>query len=186
MSLLFKYIVLALAIFNTSQAQMSLDKISALFNYKTDYDAAAVMNSLSMIFGSSMRLLTGTDDGPTIDQDVTFWCSNQQRQSNIQTFVNDTDMVNKINISKPITFIVHGWTDNGNRTWIKNMTNSKFQIFLICFHSNNDFIQITTHLLIQMFVLLTGIVLQTTSTQFPLDAIPNWLELTLESLSKVW
>ena len=126
MSQLIKLLVLIVAI-HTSNAGIFSDVISSKFSaMKTDYDAAALMNSMSMIFGSSVKLFTSADDGPTIDKDVTFWCSNQQRQSNVQTFVNDSDINSKVDIKKPFTFIVHGWTDNGNRTWIKNMTNSKY------------------------------------------------------------
>ena len=91
-----------------------------------DYDPATLMNSMSKIFGSTLEVLhSEKDDINDLSKDVTFWCSHQKRQTNIQTLVKDVNLDTKVDLDKPFTFIVHGWIDNVNRTWIKNMTTSE-------------------------------------------------------------
>ena len=58
-----------------------------------DYDANALMNSMFKILGSTFDVLfTEKDDIDDISADISFWCSNQQRQEQIRTTVNDSSL----------------------------------------------------------------------------------------------
>ena len=89
-----------------------------------DYDANDLMNSIAMDIRPGEVLHTEKDEIKDVSEDISFWCSNQQRQIPIKTMVDDSSLESKVDLKKPFTFIVHGWIDNGNRTWIKNLTSS--------------------------------------------------------------
>ena len=93
-----------------------------------DFDANNLMNSMAPAMGSSVNTLyTERDDIKDFSEDITFWCSNQQRQEQIKTMVNDSSLESKVNLDKPFTFIVHGWTASGDSIWIKNATLSYWE-----------------------------------------------------------
>ncbi|XP_031616461.1 phospholipase A1-like isoform X2 [Contarinia nasturtii] len=46
---------------------------------------------------------------PPIDQDVTFWCLKPKQTDLKQTFLNDPDIKSKIDFTKPVNFLIHGW-----------------------------------------------------------------------------
>lgn len=39
----------------------------------------------------------------------------------MQVTINDQDVHYKLDVSKPLLFLTHGWTDNVNRTWVKDI-----------------------------------------------------------------
>lgn len=41
-------------------------------------------------------------------------------QEYVQISINDTDISKKLNISLPVSFIIHGWFDSAHRTWVKS------------------------------------------------------------------
>lgn len=57
----------------------------------------------------------------TIDQQVTIWCSNQKQKNWIQTFVNDENILTKIDPEKPLAILTHGWLDNSTCLWEKEL-----------------------------------------------------------------
>uniref|UniRef100_A0A182JEX8 Uncharacterized protein n=1 Tax=Anopheles atroparvus TaxID=41427 RepID=A0A182JEX8_ANOAO len=68
-------------------------------------------------FGNTLsQLLFGTND---VSTDVTFWCATTNRPEYVQAYVDDPRIAQKLDPSKPIVFLTHGWTDNVNRTWVK-------------------------------------------------------------------
>ncbi|XP_055311609.1 phospholipase A1-like [Sitodiplosis mosellana] len=46
---------------------------------------------------------------PPIDQDVTFWCMAPGQADVNQTYLNDPDIASKIDLTKPMSFLIHGW-----------------------------------------------------------------------------
>ncbi|XP_065091318.1 phospholipase A1-like [Ochlerotatus camptorhynchus] len=70
----------------------------------------AVGNTLSQIFFGTNNLRS----------EVTFWCANRDHGELMQVVVNDPDVHYKLDVSKPIMFLTHGWTDNVNKTWVKD------------------------------------------------------------------
>ncbi|KXJ70725.1 hypothetical protein RP20_CCG022310 [Aedes albopictus] len=71
--------------------------------------AGAVGNTLSQIF-------FGTNE---LRSEVTFWCANRDHGDYMQVTINDPDVHYKLDVSKPLMMLTHGWTDNTNRTWMK-------------------------------------------------------------------
>ncbi|XP_058127264.1 lipase member I [Anopheles coustani] len=68
-------------------------------------------------FGNTLsQLLFGTND---VSTDVTFWCATNNQPEYVQAYVDDPRLAEKLDPSKPIVFLTHGWTDNVNRTWVK-------------------------------------------------------------------
>ncbi|XP_058063451.1 phospholipase A1 3-like [Anopheles bellator] len=68
-------------------------------------------------FGNTLsQLLFGTND---VSTDVTFWCATINQPEYVQTYVDDPQLAQKLDPSKPILMLAHGWTDNVNRTWVK-------------------------------------------------------------------
>lgn len=57
----------------------------------------------------------------SIDQQVTFWCSNNNQKNWIQTFVEDSDIFSKIDPEKPLAILTHGWLDNSTFSWEKEI-----------------------------------------------------------------
>ncbi|XP_058813963.1 phospholipase A1 VesT1.02-like [Topomyia yanbarensis] len=70
-------------------------------------------------FGNTLsQIFFGTDE---VRSEVTFWCSNPDHLGYMQVFVEDPNVHQKVDITKPILFLTHGWTDNVNRTWVKEI-----------------------------------------------------------------
>ena len=92
-----------------------------------DYDPAALMDSIAMNLKPDNVLFTENDDLKDNTAAITFWCSNQQRQVEVKTMVNDSSLAAKVNLEKPFTFIVHGWTDSRMRPWIINATKNYWE-----------------------------------------------------------
>lgn len=89
--------------------------------YETDYTKFEVIKlikqGVKLSFG---KLFKGNDTYGPINEEVTFWCINRQTNQIIQTFVNDPQLNLKIDSTKPLYIVVHGWLDNVNRTWVKD------------------------------------------------------------------
>lgn len=47
----------------------------------------------------------------------------RNNRNHTQTWINDEKLNEKLDFRLPLAFIIHGWYDNRNRTWIKEMTN---------------------------------------------------------------
>ncbi|XP_055523307.1 phospholipase A1 3-like isoform X2 [Wyeomyia smithii] len=88
----------------------ALDEDELLAN-RVGIVVGAVGNTLSQLF-------FGTDE---VRSEVTFWCSKPDHLAYQQVFVNDPYVHKKIDITKPIVFLTHGWTDNVNRTWVREI-----------------------------------------------------------------
>ncbi|XP_058457699.1 pancreatic triacylglycerol lipase-like [Malaya genurostris] len=89
-----------------------------LFDVKTDYNAAFVMDSIYSVLVDD--ILKGDSTNP-VEMDVIFWCGNRNSPNLSKVVINDTSLGAKIATSKPIAFITHGWLDNGDRHWIRAM-----------------------------------------------------------------
>uniref|UniRef100_A0A182QPV8 Lipase domain-containing protein n=1 Tax=Anopheles farauti TaxID=69004 RepID=A0A182QPV8_9DIPT len=90
-----------------------------LLPFLTDQDDLLVnrVGTVLGAFGNTLsQLLFGTND---VSTDVTFWCATTNRPEYVQAFVDDPRIAQKVDPSKPIVFLTHGWTDNVNRTWVK-------------------------------------------------------------------
>lgn len=59
------------------------------------------------------------------ETDVTYAVRTPQDPKN-KNFVQPID-TSKINPSYPVIFITHGWTDEGNASWVQNLTNAFFE-----------------------------------------------------------
>ncbi|XP_055609930.1 lipase member I-like [Uranotaenia lowii] len=92
-----------------------------IFDSSVDYDLA---DSIDAVFGAVMNdmkaLLRGASSAP-IEEDVTFWCGKRGSPTLKQTYLNDPNLSDKINLNGSITFITHGWLDNVTRNWFQNM-----------------------------------------------------------------
>lgn len=103
--------------------------------YQTDYDKLEILRlfkqGVQLTFG---KLFIGDDIYGLIEEEVTFWCINRQTNKTIQTFIEDPDINFKIDVTKPVYIIIHGWLDNVNRTWVKNLENDliKYQDVNVC------------------------------------------------------
>lgn len=90
-----------------------------IFNTTSDYN---LVQSLNIVFGQTKNdisfLLTGEDKTP-IEQAVTFWCGHSNSTTLQQTLLDDPDLGSKLNLSKPIAFLTHGWLDNTTRVWFQ-------------------------------------------------------------------
>lgn len=51
-----------------------------------------------------------------------------------QTYLYDQDLLNKVDVSKPMVIITHGWTDNANKTWVQETAKNviKYQDSNVC------------------------------------------------------
>jgi len=80
-------------------------------------------------------LLNETDNTPIAD-DVTFFCINRKSGANnfVQTYLNDSSINQKLNLTLPVTFIVHGWIQSRNSTWVPLMASEllKFNDINVC------------------------------------------------------
>lgn len=97
--------------------------LNPLINYNTDYTVEEILRLFLRGIGLTADKLLRIDENIPLDQDVTFWCTNIDHKIEMnQVMVNDTSSMDKLARDKPVVFIIHGWLDNANRSWVKQMT----------------------------------------------------------------
>lgn len=96
---------------------------SVTTDYTTDEALKLLFRGVGLTFD---RLLNGNDSIGPINQEVTFWCINRQTNRVIQTFINDRNITAKIDVTKPMYTVTHGWLDNVNRQWVQGMLRGKY------------------------------------------------------------
>ncbi|XP_053686690.1 lipase member I-like [Sabethes cyaneus] len=90
-----------------------------MFNTSSDYHLAASMDA---VFGALKNDIATLLKGPVtnpMEEEVTFWCGNRNSTKLTQTFLNDSEIMMKIDVNKPMTFVIHGWLDNATRLWVQ-------------------------------------------------------------------
>lgn len=92
--------------------------VLAQTDYTTDEALRLLFRGIPLTFG---RLLNGNDSIGPINEEVTFWCINRNTNQVIQTFINDPNITAKVDVTKPLYTVTHGWLDNVNRTWVQGM-----------------------------------------------------------------
>ncbi|XP_055609931.1 lipase member H-like [Uranotaenia lowii] len=112
-----KYTALLVLLFAVQARGGLLD----IFNASKDYDLAEAIDTfLATSYNNRDALRHGSSSAP-IEEDVTFWCGKRGSPDLKQTFVNDEQLGDKIDLTGPISFIIHGWLDNGTQNWFQNM-----------------------------------------------------------------
>lgn len=105
-----------------------------LFNTTSDNNLAQVMDTIFELSRNEMGSLIDGRSNIPVELEVTFWCGNGASPTLKQTFLNDPDVSKKIDLSKPIVFITHGWTDNVNKSWVQETATNviKYQDSNVC------------------------------------------------------
>lgn len=52
--------------------------------------------------------------------------SRSQNKTLRQTFINDVAIATKLNASLPVAFLIHGYIDNVNRTWVQRTIRGEY------------------------------------------------------------
>lgn len=105
-----------------AEAQQLFPQIlSRVFGGNTDYSIPELLNMFIAGVGYSRDRLFQQPENIPIEDDVTFWCLNRDTRKIYQTGLNDTDIKQKIDVNKPVVFIIHGWLDNFSRNWMQDM-----------------------------------------------------------------
>lgn len=66
-------------------------------------------------------MLSVSADARPIEEDVLFWGATHKNQEYVQISMDDANISEKLNISLPVAFIIHGWFDSAHRTWVKSI-----------------------------------------------------------------
>ncbi|XP_062548932.1 lipase member I-like [Armigeres subalbatus] len=91
-----------------------------IFNTSTDYNLASAIDIAFAKSRNDMGLLLSGEVTTPIEEDVTFWCGNRQAPEMNQTYLDDPDVRKKIDFTKPIMLVTHGWLDDHTKNWIQN------------------------------------------------------------------
>lgn len=110
MSKIFLILLLYFTFAHQSSAQLS-----------TDYSVPELVRIFGRLGTLTLdRFLRVNEIGP-IEQEVKFFCYNRQTNEFIQTFVNDSHLADKLDATKPLYIITHGWMSNINQIWAKSL-----------------------------------------------------------------
>ncbi|XP_065088326.1 pancreatic lipase-related protein 2-like [Ochlerotatus camptorhynchus] len=117
------WIVLAVAISRVNCGLMDL------FNANSDYNMA---QSMDAVFGALQNdisyMLTGGLT-TTVEEDVTFWCSNGGSTILRQVTLNDPNIYQKIDPSKGVSLVIHGWLDDMYRSWFQQLVQDTLKFY---------------------------------------------------------
>ncbi|XP_055627638.1 lipase member H-A-like [Toxorhynchites rutilus septentrionalis] len=91
----------------------------------TDYNVFQLLDILYGIGKNDTKYLFLGGSQNQSAGDVIFWVANRKAPN--LTEVQESDLTSKIDMSKPIVFIIHGWIDTGSRNWILDMVNDYLQ-----------------------------------------------------------
>ncbi|XP_065093506.1 lipase member H-like [Ochlerotatus camptorhynchus] len=90
-----------------------------IFNHKSDYNLASAIDIAFALSRNDIELLLTGEITTPIEEDVTFWCGNRESPELDQTYLDDPDIQLKINFTKPIMLVTHGWLDDHTMNWIQ-------------------------------------------------------------------
>ncbi|XP_065091125.1 lipase member H-like [Ochlerotatus camptorhynchus] len=90
-----------------------------IFNSSSDYTLASALDISFAKAKNDVGLLLKGEITTPIEEDVTFWCGNRKLPELNQTFLDDPDVQQKIDFTKPIMFITHGWLENHAINWMR-------------------------------------------------------------------
>ncbi|XP_065088327.1 pancreatic lipase-related protein 2-like [Ochlerotatus camptorhynchus] len=100
-----------------------------MFNANSDYNLA---QSMDAVFGALQNdisyMLTG-DLTTTVEEDVTFWCSNGSSTVLRQATINDSYISQKIDPSKQVSFVIHGWMDDMSLNWFQQLVQDVLKFY---------------------------------------------------------
>lgn len=134
-----KSVVLVLATIGLTKAQFT----NPFVNYmNSDYTITSVMQGLADIAMNTANYVFVTNGADTVplSQDVTFWCNSRKYPNVQQVFINDSQVASKIDFSKPMVLLIHGWIDTVNASWVLNTRAGEYKIqFLEHLKNNNKF-----------------------------------------------
>ncbi|XP_062550558.1 lipase member I-like [Armigeres subalbatus] len=100
-----------------------------LFSTNTDYNMAFAMDSIfGIVINTTEFWINGNNTDP-VEVNVKLMCGNRNNAALSRTFINDDNLKAKIDTSKPIVFVTHGWLDNGNRVWMKEIKDDYLKYF---------------------------------------------------------
>ncbi|KAL9700201.1 hypothetical protein quinque_003642 [Culex quinquefasciatus] len=91
------------------------------FSADNDFTAAYLMDSMFGIVTNNTKSILNGDSTNPIEVDVKFFCGNRNAPSLEATTIDDGSLEGKIDTSKPLVLVIHGWLDNSSRNWMKLM-----------------------------------------------------------------
>ncbi|KAL1379392.1 hypothetical protein pipiens_003797 [Culex pipiens pipiens] len=100
-----------------------------LFNTSSDNNLPELLDTTVRLANNDVNYFTKVDVIGPVEREVTFWCGNRKSPELRQTFLDDPDLKAKIDASKPIMFITHGWTDNVTKHWVQDMARDALTFF---------------------------------------------------------
>lgn len=64
---------------------------------------------------------------PEIESDVGIFCMNNVTKFQHHTKINDRDLNQKLDLTIPVYFVIHGWTENIRRKWVQTVMSKIIQ-----------------------------------------------------------
>lgn len=90
-----------------------------IFSSKSDLELSSALDIAFAKGRNDIGLLLKGEITTPIEEDVTFWCGNKNSPELQQILLDDPEVQEKIDFTKPIMLITHGWLESYNRSWIQ-------------------------------------------------------------------
>ncbi|EDS27539.1 lipase member I [Culex quinquefasciatus] len=97
-----------------------------LFNVTSDNNLAQLMDIvIGLVKNEDARIHCKETIVP--EKKVTIFCGHRDSRNLQEVVLDDPDLQEKINLTKPIFFLIHGWTDNGTKLWEQGIADNVVQ-----------------------------------------------------------
>lgn len=90
----------------------------------TSWRVSGLQSSLSEHYLNAKKIVRSDRPHVPLDpeQEVTLFCRSSLRQEEFQVLnITDRDAVKAWNKSRPLYFVIHGWTESAQRDWVQEM-----------------------------------------------------------------
>lgn len=107
-------------LFGTLIVTSSVDgRLRDLFNSTADNNLGQLMDTMATLATNNIYFLMEGAINKPIEELVLFLCGHRNSTELKETTVDDPEISSKLDFTKPVAFITHGWTDNAKKLWIQ-------------------------------------------------------------------
>ncbi|XP_039439186.1 lipase member H-like [Culex pipiens pallens] len=98
--------------------------LKELFSKEADNNIGQLMDTMALLWFNNFKFNAIRKIIAPVETLVLFFCGHSDSTTLQETRWKDPGIDSKLNLSKPVTFVIHGWTDDAKKLWVQEMAQS--------------------------------------------------------------
>ncbi|EDS27538.1 lipoprotein lipase [Culex quinquefasciatus] len=122
-----QFLIIVLTISSSSAFIRTRRGLVDLFNISSEYNLAQLIEIVYGLAENTGTRIYCNETKVVPEQEIKFLCGHKGSPLLQDTILNDPRLASKIDVDKPIFFILHGWTDSGTKSWVQESAQNVIQ-----------------------------------------------------------